>query len=353
MLQTPLLFAHLVLAATSIHVTANTQPVNDASVTVEDCHGKTIADRRTGPDGVVSVDLDPKLTCVKIIVHAVGLESNTHTETWNPTPPVRVEVKLRRRPRVSSLLFGAPSGPPLLVYAGRSAVSYDRAKRVPRWVAERIDVDSVELSEGIKGFEPDSRIAPFDQPSPDAFAGSEFVPVSIASYTKSLGVATIVVPVDGKLVDQWHGYNRWMLETLRGEKAEEAFIVTGPLFLPGDEAVPVPGPLNRDRDESKRARVQYEVIGRNPVAVPTHFFRAILARRGDRQVRMWAQIVPNRPIDGEYAAYERPTNWVEYWAGVNLWSGLPADFSEKLKADVMKEWVESPFALPSLESPER
>lgn len=60
------------------------------------------------------------------------------------------------------------------------------------------------------------------------------------------------------------------------------YVVTGPLFLP------------KKAKDGKRY-VEYQVIGENDVAVPTHYFKVI---RGKREV--WeteAYIIPNQPIE--------------------------------------------------------
>jgi endonuclease G, mitochondrial len=59
-------------------------------------------------------------------------------------------------------------------------------------------------------------------------------------------------------------------------------VITGPLYLP--------------HDEDGKKFVTYEVIGKNDVAVPTHFFKVITAGNG-RLGKRWAYIVPNEPID--------------------------------------------------------
>jgi len=42
--------------------------------------------------------------------------------------------------------------------------------------------------------------------------------------------------------------------------------------------------------------VSYEVIGSNHVAVPTHFFKVVVAETGNGQLDMEAYVMPNAPI---------------------------------------------------------
>jgi endonuclease G len=43
--------------------------------------------------------------------------------------------------------------------------------------------------------------------------------------------------------------------------------------------------------------VRYQVIGANSVAVPTHFFKVIVAETSDQKLDMEAYVMPNQVID--------------------------------------------------------
>ncbi|GBM31948.1 hypothetical protein AVEN_217411-1, partial [Araneus ventricosus] len=45
--------------------------------------------------------------------------------------------------------------------------------------------------------------------------------------------------------------------------------------------------------------VKYQVIGLQDVAVPTHFFKIVLAERENSMFDMEAYIMPNAPIDDQ------------------------------------------------------
>ncbi len=60
------------------------------------------------------------------------------------------------------------------------------------------------------------------------------------------------------------------------------YVITGPLFMP------------QKSKEGKRF-IKYEVIGDNDVAVPTHYFKVIRAKRG-HSIDTEAYIIPNQPI---------------------------------------------------------
>jgi endonuclease G len=51
------------------------------------------------------------------------------------------------------------------------------------------------------------------------------------------------------------------------------------------------------RDSDGKMYVKYEVIGANSVAVPTHFFKVIVAETADQKLDMEAYVMPNQVID--------------------------------------------------------
>ncbi|KAK7933678.1 hypothetical protein WMY93_004574 [Mugilogobius chulae] len=62
------------------------------------------------------------------------------------------------------------------------------------------------------------------------------------------------------------------------------FVCSGPLFLPRP-------------DSNGRLHVSYPVLGRNHVAVPTHFFKVLILELPDGQgVELRSYVMPNRPI---------------------------------------------------------
>ncbi len=63
------------------------------------------------------------------------------------------------------------------------------------------------------------------------------------------------------------------------------YVITGPLFLP------------QEKNNGKRY-IQYEVIGPNDVAVPTHYFKVLRAKKGNT-INTQAFIIPNQPIPND------------------------------------------------------
>uniref|UniRef100_A0A8C6XSP7 Nuclease EXOG, mitochondrial n=1 Tax=Naja naja TaxID=35670 RepID=A0A8C6XSP7_NAJNA len=78
------------------------------------------------------------------------------------------------------------------------------------------------------------------------------------------------------------------------ERFEDVWIVSGPLMLP-------------QLEEDGKKKVIYQVIGKDEVAVPSHLYKVILARRSEvlqDPLLLGAFVVPNRPIGFDHQLQE-------------------------------------------------
>lgn len=101
-------------------------------------------------------------------------------------------------------------------------------------------------------------------------------------------------------------------------------IVTGPLYLP------------RQYPDGKW-RVSYEVIG-NPanIAVPTHFFKVIVAEKPAGDVAVGAFVLPNAEINNntKLTDFEVPVEAVERASGLEFLSLVPENKKKALCKEV-------------------
>ena len=92
--------------------------------------------------------------------------------------------------------------------------------------------------------------------------------------------------------------------------------------------------------------VTFKFIGGNHVPVPTHYFRAILVVPTDTQqsVKLYTLILPNRPIpnDTPLSNFARSVDFLEHWAGFDLWAGLPRSEQDYKEGIVWRPWVATP-----------
>ncbi|XP_049906639.1 endonuclease G, mitochondrial [Epinephelus moara] len=86
------------------------------------------------------------------------------------------------------------------------------------------------------------------------------------------------------------------------------YVCTGPLYLPRQEA-------------DGKLYVRYQVLGRNHVAVPTHFFKVVILEQMDgRGVELRSYVLPNEPVN-EKVPLERflvPIETIERASGLQF-----------------------------------
>lgn len=58
----------------------------------------------------------------------------------------------------------------------------------------------------------------------------------------------------------------------------------------------VPGSFHRTEADGK-SYVKYQVIGKNHVAVPTHFFKVLILEATGGQIELRSYVMPNAPVD--------------------------------------------------------
>lgn len=57
-----------------------------------------------------------------------------------------------------------------------------------------------------------------------------------------------------------------------------------------------PGSIHRTEADGK-SYVKYQVIGKNHVAVPTHFFKVLILEAAGGQIELRSYVMPNAPVD--------------------------------------------------------
>ncbi|ELK13646.1 Nuclease EXOG, mitochondrial [Pteropus alecto] len=156
------------------------------------------------------------------------------------------------------------------------ALSYDQSKRVPRWVLEHISKNKIIGDADRKHckFKPDPNIPPAFSALNKDYIGSgwsrghmapagnnKFSPKAMA---ETFYLSNIVPQNFDNNAGYWNRIEMYCRELT--ERFEDVWIVSGPLTLP-----------QTGRDGKKM--VNYQVIGEDNVAVPSHLYKVILARR--------------------------------------------------------------------------
>lgn len=98
-------------------------------------------------------------------------------------------------------------------------------------------------------------------------------------------------------------------------------VITGPIFAPS--------PLAKKNGEGPTGKVSYFVIGKNQLAVPTHFFKIVIDRQ---QAEALAFLMPNDDLTGrKFSEFPATIADIEQQSGLDLLAGLPADVRQKLR----------------------
>ena len=219
--------------------------------------------------------------------------------------------------------------------------SMDTARKVPRFCMQYVSRQNIASDTDIKAlasrkdeqFFSDTLFPKHLRASPHDYTNSGYdrghmVPAADAKYLSQQAmehtfIMANVAPQVGKGFNRtyWARLEQFVRElvTLR---CMDAIVVTGPLFLPKKGA-------------DGRLTVSYEVIGTSQVAVPTHFFKVIVAERCQGPtsnpstrappVFIAAFILPNEPIakDTPLEQFLVPLDAVEAAAGLVMFQNLP------------------------------
>ncbi|MCJ1297409.1 nuclease [Hypocenomyce scalaris] len=265
----------------------------------------------------------------------------TPTSSFPPTPAGPLPAKEIIAPVDPSGLFqyGFP-GPIADLRPNLSTLSaFDRRTRNPHWVAEHITPTSLSLSNGDRRhsvFVEDPSIpAKFRAKLHDYFRSGydrgHQVPAADAKWSQEAMDQTFLLTNmcpqvgDGFNRDYWAHLEDFCRRLTNNFPSVR--IVTGPLYLP-----------RKDPSDGKW-RVSYEVIGNPPnVAVPTHFYKVILAEDGKTggNVSLGAFVLPNAEIanDKPLTDFEVPIEAVERASGLEFASKLPLQRRKRLCAEV-------------------
>ncbi|KAM5158299.1 nuclease EXOG, mitochondrial [Mantella aurantiaca] len=195
--------------------------------------------------------------------------------------------------------FGFPqSGSEVRQYVGH-ALSYDQEKKIPRWVIEHLTNDKTLGNADRKHckFKADPHIpAMFSATNEDyiksGWSRGHMAPAGDTKYSPEAMAETFylsnIVPQDYKNnAGFWNRFEMYCRDLT--ERFDDVWVISGPLTLPVQH-------------EDGKKSVTYQVIGKDEVAVPTHLYKVILARK-NRSAEVLAEgafVVPNIPISFDH-----------------------------------------------------
>lgn len=115
------------------------------------------------------------------------------------------------------------------------------------------------------------------------------------------------------------------------EARDTVYAITGPMFWDPRE----------DDPSTARGYVNYKSIGKNHVAVPTHIYKIVVARR--HNPAGWdaiAFVVPNKPYDKSvnWTPFIKSISWIQKRAGITFLPGLPTAGASAVLDTVSPMW---------------
>ena len=195
------------------------------------------------------------------------------------------------------------------------SLSYDGLHRQPRWVYEYLTKENLQGSSQRTNhhFQEDRNLPKQIRSQLKDYANSGFdrghlMPAADAHSSEQAMKDTFYL---SNVSPQPPEFNRGIWAKLEKHirtltaKYRALHVFTGPLYLPEVEA-------------DGKKYVKYEVIGKNNVAVPTHYFKLVLVESKKQYIPLEAYILPNKPINNMTGFQEFQTTMekVEILSGI-------------------------------------
>ena len=235
---------------------------------------------------------------------------------------------------------GLPSSDTVFVKQGYVS-SFDAQRRIPRWVMERVTPATIATKEARR--DSSKFYANTDVPEPFRATNADYAssgglsrghlaPAQFHKDSQAAMDATFDLSLNAVPQDMASNATDWLrVEQLVKRLAKDTFtttyIVTGPLFMPKEvppkapkgKRVAKPETTNADNNKPRRV-VEYELVGKHDVAVPTHLFKAVLGERADGSRAFASFVVPNEPIAEErpLTSFLVPKETLEKWTGLQF-----------------------------------
>ncbi|NGX50866.1 MAG: Nuclease [Chlamydiae bacterium] len=202
-----------------------------------------------------------------------------------------------------------PTALPILEREGFS-LAYDTRGKIPFWTHEHLTSESLVKVADRKGveFREDPDLYGPHRSSLGDYAKSGFdrghlVPAADLRFSEeALKESFYLSNISPQHPDcnrgLWAELERSTRQLVKVEGPLE--VVTGPLFIP------------HEGKDGKRY-VTYQVIGKNDVAVPTHFFKVIKSA-----TKCWVYVIPNASVSGDLESYKFSLEKLEQISGIRF-----------------------------------
>jgi endonuclease G len=243
-------------------------------------------------------------------------------------------------------LFGQPLlnsswrfGPTDLVPRDGYVLMHSATDKIPLWVSEFVVKGQLagKLDRDDK-FAPDETLKPGRRAELIDYKGSGYdrghqAPAGDQTTDKKLKAETFylsnMAPQVPALNQQiWRGLEThvrdWIIERGSG------YIITGPMFYDPKEEDP----------KTANGTIKHKVIGPDGVAVPTHFYKIVVAKDASGRWQSIAFVMENRKYQKPYdfTSFIKPVEWIEQRTGINFMPELDALEQKRLEHSSSPMW---------------
>lgn len=248
--------------------------------------------------------------------------------------------------RDTHCLMGCPAlsrsagyGPTAMIYRGGYVLQHSSIDKIPIWVAGKVTAEQIGGSAGREDkFQPDPKLKPGARAELADYKGSGYdrghqAPAGNQTRDARLKAETFFL---SNMAPQTPALNQqaWReLEDLTRKWVKQfgaAWEFTGPMFYDPKE----------DDPGKADGTVNYHTIGKNRVAVPTHFFKVVVAREGQGPWRAIAFVMENRayPRPFRFEQHIKPIDWVERRTGLDFLPEMDLAQQRKLESEASPMW---------------
>uniref|UniRef100_A0A8C4KGX3 Endonuclease n=1 Tax=Dromaius novaehollandiae TaxID=8790 RepID=A0A8C4KGX3_DRONO len=171
---------------------------------------------------------------------------------------------------------------------------YDPRSRSALWVIERLNRDTLRgaSDRAACDFQEDGSVHEYHRATNADYRGSGFDRGHLAAAANhrwsqkamqdTFYLSNVAPQVPHLNQNAWNNLEKYSRSLARNNK--NVYVCTGPLFLPRMEA-------------DGKMYVKYQVIGKNNVAVPTHFFKVLILEKESGEIELRSYVMPNSPVD--------------------------------------------------------
>lgn len=226
-------------------------------------------------------------------------------------------------------------------------INYDADLRIPLWVAYCLE--STMLARGadvddnrVEAFRADPRLAAMGllAVGPRDYASTGFDRGHMAPNADFMFglVPMINTYIMTNMCPQYPEFNRGIWSYVESyvrrwaRHYQRLWLITGAIFDSNNDG-------QRDPDNWARR------MGPKNVAVPTHYFKALMRRNENGQLAMLAIVLPHSPSPLEGAAKQQAiqegltsVDYIEQLTAFNLWAGLPDTLERALESEAAPLW---------------